>query len=74
MVRTLPSHLVLAGMEYHPSASCAGRMGCGGEETLYLKAVKPGSGDLVLKYGRPFEALPTKSTIKTISVEPSSKP
>ena len=69
MVQNIPHNVVLTGMEYSQSQDCHGAMGCGGNETLYFKAITKGTGKIVLKYGRTFEKLPEDSTVRTVVVE-----
>lgn len=69
MVKTIPDNVILTGMSYKQSDNCNGADGCGGEETLFFKALKKGKGNIILKYGRPFEKIPAKSTIKTVFVK-----
>lgn len=69
MVKSIPANVILTGMNYNQSANCNGALGCGGEETLFFKAIEKGKGDIVLKYGQPFNEIPKESTVKTIFVK-----
>lgn len=69
IVRQLPEQVALTGMDYAQSPDCKeGMVGCGGTTTLYFKAVKAGTGKLVLQNARPFEKLPDVITNINIKV------
>ena len=68
MIKNLPKNVVLVDMEYIQSKNCGNNLGCDGVEKFFFKAITLGTGTLELKYGQPFEDLPTKSTYKYINV------
>ncbi len=73
MVSELPQGLLLIPGGYQQSAECKPKMvGCGGEQTFYLLAEKPGISTLKLIYGRTFDK--TSWQEKSIRVEISAAP
>jgi inhibitor of cysteine peptidase len=69
IVRQLPEQVALTGMGYTQSPDCKeGMVGCGGTTTLHFKAVKTGTGKLIVQYARPWEALTDETRTITIKV------
>lgn len=73
MVSRLPQGLLLIPGDYTQSSDCKpGMVGCGGQQTFYLLAEKPGISTLKLIYGRTFDK--TSWQEKSIRVEISAVP
>lgn len=69
IVRQLPEQVALTGMDYTQSPDCKkGMTGCSGTTTLHFKAVKAGTGKLIVQYARPWETLPDESNTISIKV------
>lgn len=72
IVRQLPEQVALTGMDYAQSPDCKeGMTGCGGATTLHFKAVKAGTGKLIVQYARPWEPLTdgSKTESRTIAIK-----
>lgn len=70
IVRQLPEQVALTGMDYTQRPDCGGMLGCDGTTTLYFKAVKAGTGKLVVQYARPWETLTNEAATINIHVTP----
>lgn len=69
IVRQLPEQVALTGMDYAQSPDCkADIVGCGGTTTLRFKALKAGTGKLIVQYARPWEALTNEAATINIHV------
>lgn len=68
IVRQLPQQVALTGMDYTQRNDCGENLGCDGTTTLHFKAVKEGTGKLIVQNARPFEKLPTETNTITIKV------
>ncbi|HAT1583140.1 TPA: protease inhibitor I42 family protein [Raoultella ornithinolytica] len=71
IVLKLPEQVALTGMDYAQSPDCAaGMVGCGGTTTLRFKALKAGTGKLIVQYARPWETLTNEAETINIHVTP----
>lgn len=72
MVSGLPQGLLLIPGGYQPSAKCKPKMvGCGGEQTFYLLAEKPGISTLKLIYGRTFDKASWQEKSLRVEISPA---
>lgn len=71
IIRQLPEQVALTGMDYTQRPDCGGKLGCDGTTTLYFKALKAGTGKLIVQYVRPWEPLTdgSKTESRTISIK-----
>ena len=70
MVKKIPDELVFVSNEYQDTKSCqAGMVGCPEKVIFHFIAVAPGSGQLVLIYGRPFDKTTWQEKIVDVNIK-----